>query len=97
MNEETIPPTPESMAAAAAVADVIAAATPTPEIQKLIDTMPGLVGGLDCALIDHVGKPVPFVLVLFSGKTAVHATNFDASQAMTALKGFTDSLASQGE
>lgn len=69
-------------------ASEINAAPAAPEIQKIMDAMPGLIGGVDTALIDHIGKPVPFIMVLFSGKTAVHATNFDAATAMDALRNF---------
>jgi hypothetical protein len=68
-----------------------------PALLRLIDVMPGLIGGIDMAINDQVGKPMPFVLVVFEGNTAAHATNFDAGLAMDALKNFTDSLAKQGD
>ena len=70
---------------------------PVPAIQRLIDVMPGLIGGLDMAISDQVGKPMPFVLIVFEGKTAAHATNFDARLAMEALQSFAANLAGSGE
>jgi hypothetical protein len=69
-----------------------------PAILRLIDVMPGLIGGLDAAIHDRVGKPMPFVLIVFEGKTAAHATNFaDAAYAMECVRNFADNLAKQGE
>lgn len=76
--------------------DPISGETRVPSIQRLIDVMPGLIGGIDMAINDQVGKPMPFVLVVFDGKTAAHATNFDAKLAMEALTNFTDTLAKTG-
>lgn len=77
---------------------LIPAGAPVPEIQRVMDSMPGLIGGIDHALIDYVGKPVPFVLVLFSGTTAVHATNMGSGEeGMSALRAFVTSLGKQAE
>ena len=48
------------------------------------------------AISKEVGRPMPFVLVVFEGKTAAHATNFDAAIAMDALRQFTASLEKAG-
>jgi hypothetical protein len=70
---------------------------PPTEIQKVIDAMPGIVGGLDAALVDHVGAPVPFVIIMFVGKTAAHATNFDPKIAMDLTREFAAKLDKQGD
>ena len=77
--------------------DPISGEQPAKAIQRLIDVMPGLIGGIDMAINDQVGKPMPFVLVVFEGNTAAHATNFDAKLAMEALTNFTANLAKAGE
>ena len=88
---------PYDQANAEAVDPISGEQTAAPAIQRLIDVMPGLIGGIDMAINDQVGKPMPFVLVVFEGNTAAHATNFDAKLAMEALTNFTANLAKAGE
>lgn len=71
-------------AAEAPVAGVPADASP--DVKKIMDELPGMVGGIDHALIDMLGKPAPFVLVIFAEGGAMHATNFDPKLAAAAVK-----------
>jgi hypothetical protein len=51
----------------------------TPEqpvaVKLVLDSLPGLVGAIDRALLDTAGQKMPFVLMVFAGKDAMHATN----------------------
>lgn len=71
---------------------------PTPvvpaTIAKLLDALPGLVGGIDRALFDVTGGSVPFILVVFADGAAAHATNIvPAACAMAALKDLANNYA----
>jgi hypothetical protein len=58
-----------------------------PEVAAMLDALPGLVGAIDAAVKDVAGKQMPFVLLVFPGQGALHATNINpASQAITAIK-----------
>jgi hypothetical protein len=58
-----------------------------PEIAAMLDALPGLVGAIDTAIKDTAGKQMPFVLLVFPGNGALHATNISpASQAVDAVK-----------
>lgn len=67
------------------------------DIEKITGCMAGMIGGIDAALVDNVGHPVPFVLVLFSGRTACHATNMGGKEGMDALRAFAQSLDQQAD
>jgi hypothetical protein len=57
------------------------------EVAKLLDGLPGMIGAIDQAVIDTTGKRLPFVLLVFPEKGAVHATNIHpASEAVNAVK-----------
>lgn len=65
-----------------------APALQTIENQKILDALPGLVGGLDRALFDVSGRAQPFVVLIFAEGQAMHAANFGAREAMDAVKTF---------
>lgn len=44
-------------------------------VKKVLDELPGLVGALDRAIFDTSGVKMPFVLLIFAEKGAMHATN----------------------
>lgn len=52
----------------------------TTAVAKLLDALPGLVGGIDRAIIEKTGIKAPFVLVLFAEGSAMHATNITPPQ-----------------
>ena len=56
------------------VTDLIPPEQPV-EVAKMLDAMPGLIGAIDQALIAESGTRYPFVLLVFMGKNATHATN----------------------
>lgn len=54
---------------------------------KVLDALPGLVGAIDRAIIDTTGQKLGFVLLVFAGGQALHATNVTpASSAIDAMK-----------
>jgi len=56
-------------------------------VAKVLDALPGIVGGLDSMLRDLCGQKMPFVLLVFAQGGAMHATNIvPASQAIEAVK-----------
>lgn len=56
-------------------------------IQKLLDELPAMVGGIDHAIRDVSGKHMPFVLLVFGENGVLHATNMTpAAQAVVAIK-----------
>jgi hypothetical protein len=58
-----------------------------PEVAAMLDALPGLVGAIDAAIKDTVGKPLAFALLVFPGQGALHATNISpAADAITAIK-----------
>ena len=63
------------------------ATLPTPEvlIQRVLEALPGLVGGIDYAIRDQTGKHQPFVLLIFAEGTALHSANFDPRVAQKAV------------
>jgi hypothetical protein len=70
---------------------------PTPvvptTIAKLLDALPGLIGGVDRAMFDATGEKIPFVIVAFANGSAAHATNImPAANAMKALKELVDNF-----
>lgn len=57
------------------------------KVARLLDALPGLVGGIDRAIIDNSGMKAPFVLMIFAEGSALHATNMSPpQQAQAALK-----------
>jgi hypothetical protein len=60
-------------------------ATPEVQIQRCLDILPGLVGGIDAAIKDQTGKHQPFVLLIFAEGTALHSANFGASESQEAV------------
>lgn len=62
-------------------------------VQKLLDALPGLIGAIDNAIRSETGTPQPFVLLVFSGNGALHATNFDHKAAMAAVLAFAGEVA----
>lgn len=66
-------------------------------IAKLLDALPGFIGGLDHAIRDQIGQPMPFVLLIFSGNNVAHAQNFDAKAANAMVKAFAASLEKDDE
>lgn len=56
--------------------------------QKLLDSLPGLIGAIDTAIKDQTGQPFPFVLLVFGNGSAMHATNIDAKIAIGAVQEF---------
>lgn len=62
-------------------------------VAKLLDALPGMVGGIDRAIFDASGKKLPFMLVVFGEGGAMHATNVTpAADAFRALKQLAASL-----
>jgi hypothetical protein len=60
---------------------------PADKITRLLDALPGLVGGIDRAIIEQAGVKAPFVLVIFADGNAMHATNISPpAQAVDAIK-----------
>jgi hypothetical protein len=64
---------------------------PTPaeqpeHVAKLLDALPGLIGAIDRAVFDKSGRQMPFVLLVFADGSAMHATNFNAADAVKAIK-----------
>lgn len=58
-----------------------------PEVAKMLDALPGLIGAIDQAVVDASGKRQPFVLLVFVDGGAVHATNMEpAQQAYDAIR-----------
>lgn len=58
-----------------------------PEIAAMLDALPGLVGAIDAAIEDTAGKQLPFVLLVFPGNGAMHATNINPpAQGIAAVK-----------
>lgn len=55
-------------------------------VAKTLDALPGLIGALDRAFKDQVGQVMPFVLLVFHGNGAMHATNFDVAAAAQAVR-----------
>lgn len=56
-------------------------------VAKLLDALPGIVGGIDRAIFDQSGVKAPFVLLVFTNGGALHATNITpASLAVQAVK-----------
>lgn len=60
-----------------------------PEVAAMLDALPGLVGAIDAAIKDTAGRPMGFVLLVFPGQGALHATNIapaaDAVKLITQL------------
>lgn len=55
-----------------------------PGVAKLLNDLPGLVGAIDAAIKDTVGRPLGFMLLVFpdtEGGTSLHATNADFARA----------------
>lgn len=58
-----------------------------PETAKLLDSLPGMIGAIDQAVLETSGKRFPFVLLVFAGGGALHATNMiPASGAVSAIR-----------
>jgi hypothetical protein len=57
-----------------------------PSHSKLLDDLPGLVGALDKAIFDTAGEQLPFTLLVYAPGGAMHASNFNAQEAVRALK-----------
>ena len=58
-----------------------------PAVATMLDALPGMVGAIDNAIMDTTGSRLPFVLLVFVGSGAVHATNINpASDAVAAVK-----------
>ena len=55
------------------------------KIKRVLDALPGLVGGVDNAFRDQTGEHHPFVLLVFAEGVALHAANFDPVQARMAV------------
>ena len=56
-------------------------------VAKLLDALPGMVGGIDRAIFEVGGKTMPFVLLVFAEGGALHATNIHPPvQAIEAIK-----------
>lgn len=54
---------------------------------KIIESLPQLVGAVDRFLIDQSGERIPFVVVAFTAGRALHATNINPpAVAFDALK-----------
>lgn len=61
-----------------------------PSHSKLLDDLPGLVGALDKAIFDTAGEQLPFTLLVYAPGGAMHASNFNAQEAVRALKSLAD-------
>jgi hypothetical protein len=67
-------------------------------IQKTLDALPGLIGALDTAIMDHAGERLPFVLLVFAGNGAMHATNLpSAAEGVNAVKQLVKAWETDGE
>jgi hypothetical protein len=56
-------------------------------VAKVLDALPGMIGGIDRAIFDVSGKKMPFVLLIFGENGAMHASNMaPVSQAVDAIK-----------
>jgi hypothetical protein len=54
-------------------------------IKHVVDQLPGLVGAIDHALHDQVGRSFPFVLLIFAEDVALHSANFQPDVARNAV------------
>jgi hypothetical protein len=63
------------------------------KVAHLLDSLPGIIGGIDMATKDRVGHHVPFVLLYFTGNAAVHATNAGAREAAMLIVEYAKQLA----
>lgn len=59
---------------------------PTKNAEKLLKSLPGLIGAIDKAIFDINKTPQVFALVIFADDQALHATNGDNAQVMNALR-----------
>jgi hypothetical protein len=57
-------------------------------VKKLLDNLPGIIGGIDYATRDNCGQHVPFVLLYFTGNAALHATNIGSREAAMLTVGY---------
>jgi hypothetical protein len=56
-------------------------------VAKVLDALPGMIGGLDRAIIEVAGQRLPFVLLVFGDNGAMHASNINpASEAVRAVR-----------
>jgi hypothetical protein len=61
-------------------------------VAKLLDSLPGLIGGLDFAIMKAAGERVPCVLLIFTPEGAAHVTNMEPKAAMEQVKMFARNL-----
>lgn len=55
-----------------------------PQVAKLLNELPGLVGAIDSAIKDTAGQPFAFMLMIFTPGIALHATNAQPQQVQAA-------------
>lgn len=55
-------------------------------VAKLLDSLPGLVGALDKAIMDTTGRRMPFAVLVFADGAGMHASNFNAADTVKAIK-----------
>lgn len=68
-----------------------------PGVATLLNQLPGLVGAIDMAIKDTAGKPLAFMLIVFTPGTVLHATNTDAKVAAAAVGELVDSWRKDGD
>lgn len=73
------------------------AAAPPEQVKKVMDELPSMVGGIDLALRDLTGKPMPFVMVIFTDGGAMHATNIEPNLAQRAIQELAASWGEPGD
>lgn len=68
-------------------AQVYAEADTSDLAKRVLDALPGLIGGIDHAIRDQMQLPhgLPFVLMIFTQDAALHAANFNPNAAKEAI------------
>ncbi len=69
---------------------------PTEHKQKILDALPGLIGGINEAFLAETGAKVAFVLIAFTDSSAIHGTNIHpAEDALLAIRAMAAGLDAQ--
>jgi len=55
-------------------------------VAALLDSLPGLVGAIDKAILDTTGRRMPIALLVFAEGAGMHASNFGAAETVKAVK-----------
>lgn len=68
---------------------------PDAKTQALLDSLPGLVGGIDHHILKHSGERQPFMLLVFSHQSVLHCTNADPQVAQAMTEAYVQALQAQ--